>query len=200
LYRTLNALIDFNKVRVARANHPFRVDKAVYVNCDPAAVHEHEVRTPDQPEMARPVSLDEELLRMPSKTEHFAVTRPELLLVHRRRLIRASNVGLARARTRTSFILVYVWSVTLNLCLSRTFVPVSGFASGLLCSCAGRIFFPFAGAVVCGSLVYPCVCCGSGCWSSATSGNPNITVIVTILIFSPFILCDSYPKNFLTCW
>src|SRR5206468_4734914 len=93
-----DALVNYNKIRIARADHAFRVYKAVHVNRDPAAVHEHEVRVPDQPEMARPESLDEELFRMPPKTEHFAVTRPELLLVHRRRLTRAPHVRLARAR------------------------------------------------------------------------------------------------------
>src|SRR5262249_46830219 len=89
-------------------------------------VQEHEIRVPDQPKVVRPVSLDEELLRMPPKTEHFAVTRPELFLVHRRRLIcarhvrltRALHVRLARARRRTRLILVYARSLTLNLCLS----------------------------------------------------------------------------------
>ena len=76
------------QVRIARANHTFGVDKPVYVNRDPAAVHEDEVCVPDQPEMIRPESLDEELLRVPPKTEHFTVTRPELLLVHGRFLAR----------------------------------------------------------------------------------------------------------------
>src|SRR5213078_5061200 len=93
-------LVNYNKVRIARADQPFRVYKAVHVNRDPAAVHEHEVRVPDQPEMVRPKSLDEELFRMPPETEHFAMTRPELLLVYRRRLIRAAHVRLARGRTR----------------------------------------------------------------------------------------------------
>src|SRR6266446_9914340 len=100
LCRAENALIHFNHLRIARADHSLRIYKAVHVNRDPAAVHEHEVRVRDQPEMARPESLDEELFRMPPKTEHFAVTRPELLLVHCRRLIRARHVRLARARTR----------------------------------------------------------------------------------------------------
>src|SRR5882724_8056627 len=107
LYRAKDALINFDKVRIARANHTFRVDKAVHVNRDPAAVHEDEVRVPDQPEMVRPKSLDEELLRMPPKTEHFTVTRPELLLVHRR--------FLARTRTRSSFTSVHVLSATLSI-------------------------------------------------------------------------------------
>src|SRR5205814_10391122 len=100
---------------IAGANHPFRVDKAVHVNRDPAAVHKDEVGVPDQPEMIRPKSLDEELLRMPPKTEYFAVTRPELLLVHRR--------FLARTRTRSSFTPVHVLSATLNIRLS-TYVCV----------------------------------------------------------------------------
>ena len=87
-----NALINnFNKVRFARADHTLRVCKTVHVNRDPAAVQEDEVRIADQPEMVRPVSLDEELFRMPPKTEHFAMTRSELFLVHRRRLIRVSR-------------------------------------------------------------------------------------------------------------
>src|SRR5438876_5344645 len=77
--------------------------------------------------MAFPISLDEELFWMPPKPEHFAVTRLELLHAHlrrltrvrlTRRLIRALHVSLSRARTRTSFSLLYVRSVTLNLCLS----------------------------------------------------------------------------------
>src|SRR6478672_13791858 len=66
--------------------------------------------------MARTVSLDEELFRMPPKTEHLAMTRSELFLVHRGRLICVPHVRLAR--TRTSFSPVHVRSVTLNLCLS----------------------------------------------------------------------------------
>src|SRR5205809_3922875 len=92
LYRAKDALVNYNKVRIARANHTFGVDKAVHVNRDPAAVHEDEVRVPDQPEMVRPKSLDEELLRVPPKTEHFTVTGRQLCLVHRR--------FLARNRTR----------------------------------------------------------------------------------------------------
>jgi hypothetical protein len=83
-----NALFNnFNKVRFARADHSLRVCKTIHVNRDPTAVHEYEVRIPHQPEMARTVSLDEELFRMPSKTEHLTMTRHELFLVHRRRLI-----------------------------------------------------------------------------------------------------------------
>jgi len=93
-----NALFNnFNKVRFARADHSLRVRKTVHVNRDPTAVHEHEVRIPDQPEMARTVSLDEELFRMLSKTEHLTMTRSELFLVHRRRLICVPHVRLARA-------------------------------------------------------------------------------------------------------
>src|SRR4029077_3344713 len=114
-----DALFNYNKIRIARADHAFRVDKAVHVNRDPAAIHEHEVRVPDQPEMVRPKSLDEELLRMPPKTEHFAVTRPELFLVHRRRLARRLiYIRLARARTCPRFIPVYVRGATLNVRLS----------------------------------------------------------------------------------
>ena len=62
-----NTLINnFDKIRIARADHPLRIYKAVNVNRDPAAIHEREVRIPDQPEMSVPESLDEELLRMPS--------------------------------------------------------------------------------------------------------------------------------------
>jgi hypothetical protein len=39
-----NALINnFDKIRIARADHPLRIYKAVNVNRDPAAIHEHEV-------------------------------------------------------------------------------------------------------------------------------------------------------------
>src|SRR6266480_5491857 len=118
-----DALLNFNKVRIACADHPLRIYEAVHVNRDPAVVHEHEVRVPDQPEMVRPESLDEELLRMRPKTAHFAMTRLELLFVHRRRLIRATHVRLTRARTRPSLSPVYVrpvyvLSTTLNVRLS----------------------------------------------------------------------------------
>jgi len=115
-----NALINnFNKVRLARADHALGVRKAVHVNCDPASVYEHEVRIPDQSEMVRPISLNEELFRVPSKTEHFGVTRHELVLVHSRRgLVRAPHVSLARARTHPGSSLVYVPSATLNIRLS----------------------------------------------------------------------------------
>src|SRR5713101_6024312 len=102
LCRAKDALINnFNKVRFARADHALGVRKAVHVNCDPASVHEYKVRISDQPEMARSVSLDEELFRMPPKTDHLGMTRYELFLVHRRRLIP-----------------VYVMSATLNVRLS----------------------------------------------------------------------------------
>ncbi len=84
LYRTANALINFIKVRITRADHPFRINETVYVNRDPAAVHEHEVLVADEPEIAFSVSLDEELFRMPPETEHLAMTRPELCLVYGR--------------------------------------------------------------------------------------------------------------------
>src|SRR5438874_5636810 len=118
LSRAEDALINFNKVRIARADYPLRKYEAVHVNRDPTAIHEHEVRVPDQPEMVRPESLDEEFFRMSPKTEHFTVTRPELFLIHRRRLIRVPHVRLARARTRPRFIPVYVLSATLNVRLS----------------------------------------------------------------------------------
>ena len=118
LSRAEDALINFNKFRIARADYLLRKYEAVHVNRDPTAIHEHEVRVPDQPEMVRPESLDEEFFRMSPKTEHFAVTRPELFLIHRRRLIRVPHVRLARARTRPRFIPVYVLSATLNVRLS----------------------------------------------------------------------------------
>src|SRR5437016_10155529 len=137
LRRTEAALLDFNKFRIAGADYPLRIYKAVHVNCHPAAVHEHEVRVPDQPEMARPESLDEELFRMPPKTEHFAVTRPELLLVHRRRLTCARHVRLtcaadvrlagARARTCARLIRVHVLSTALNVRLSTHICARLGF-------------------------------------------------------------------------
>ena len=125
LCRADNMLINFNKVRIARADHALRIHKAVHVNRDPAAVHEHEVRVANQPEMSLPEPLDEELFRMPPKTEYFAVTRPELLLVHRRCLIRASHVSLAgaphvclaRARTCGRLIPVYLRSAALDVCV-----------------------------------------------------------------------------------
>jgi len=55
-----NALVDYNKGRIARADHPLGKYKALHVNRDPAAIHEHEVRIPDQAEMLCPESLDEE--------------------------------------------------------------------------------------------------------------------------------------------
>src|SRR5256886_5686107 len=124
LCRAKDALLNFNKVRIACADHPLHIYEAVHVNRDPAVVHEHEVRVPDQPEMVRPESLDEELFRMPPKTEHFAMTRLELLHVHPSGLIhvrlarRSIYVHLVRARTRARLIrlaLVYVRSTTLNL-------------------------------------------------------------------------------------
>src|SRR5262245_41470873 len=61
-------LLNNDKVRVTLADHALRVGKTVHINRDPAAVYEHEVAVPDQSEMARSVSLDEELFRMPSET------------------------------------------------------------------------------------------------------------------------------------
>ena len=112
----MNALINYDKVRIALADHPLRVGKPVHVNRDPAAVQEHEIAVPDQSEMARSVSLDEEFFRMPPKTEHFTVTRSKLFLVYRRRLI-GVHIRLARARTRTRLIPVYFLSATLNACV-----------------------------------------------------------------------------------
>src|SRR6266513_4985928 len=118
LCRAEDALINFNKVRTACADHPLRKHEAVHVNRDPAAIHEHEVRVADQPEMVGPESLGEELFRMPPKTEHVAVTRLELLHVHLRLIRVHIRLGLARARTCPSFIPVYVLSATLNVRLS----------------------------------------------------------------------------------
>jgi hypothetical protein len=115
-----DALINYNIFRLARADHPLRIYKAVYVNRDPAVIHEHEVRVADQPEMTRPVTLDEELFRMPAKTEHFGVTRLELLLVHRRRL--------ARARTCPSLSLVY-FRAKYFICFVPSLLLPSGLSS-----------------------------------------------------------------------
>src|SRR5262249_3770774 len=71
--------------------------------------------------MARSETVGEEFFRMSSKTEHFAVTRLELLHVHLPRLVhvrlarRLIHVSLARARTCARFIPVYALSVTLNV-------------------------------------------------------------------------------------
>src|SRR5205814_8096213 len=74
LCRAEDALINnFNKVRIACADHPLRKYEAVHVNRDPTAVHEHEECIPDQPDMVRSESFDEELFRMPPKIKHFAV-------------------------------------------------------------------------------------------------------------------------------
>src|SRR6266478_4075590 len=113
-----DALLHFNEVRFARADHPLRIDKTVHVNGDSAAVHEREVRVPDQPDMSCSVALNEKLFRMPPETEHLAVTRHEFILVYRRRLIRARHVCLARARTHTRFSPVYVLSMAPNVRLS----------------------------------------------------------------------------------
>src|SRR5207302_10387313 len=111
--RAKDALVNYDKVRIARADQPFRVYKTVHVNRDPAAVHEDEVRVPDQPEMVRPKSLDEELLRMPPKAEHFTVTGPDLFLVHRR--------FLARTRTRSGFTPVHFLSIRMYFCVRLRF-------------------------------------------------------------------------------
>jgi hypothetical protein len=47
LCRADDALVDLNKIRIARADHPFRIGKAIHIDRDPAAVHEYEVRIPD---------------------------------------------------------------------------------------------------------------------------------------------------------
>src|SRR5262249_22015625 len=115
-----DALLHFNKLWLAGTDHPLCIDKTVHVNRDPAAVHEREVRVPDQPDMGCPVALDEKFFRMPSKTEHLAVTRHEFILVHRRRLIRARHICLACARTHTRFSLVHVLRAAANVHLSTS--------------------------------------------------------------------------------
>ena len=114
------SLINYNIVRIALADHPLRIYEAIHVNRDPAVVYERKVSIPDQPEMVLTKSLDEELLWMPSKTKHFAVTRPELLHVHLRglihvRLVRAPHVGLVRAGTFPRCILLYPLRTTFNV-------------------------------------------------------------------------------------
>ena len=117
--RAKDALVNnFNKLRIAGADDPLRVRKAVHVNRDPAAVQKDEVRISDQLEMVRPVSLDEEFFRMPPKTEHLAMTSSELFVVYGRRLIRV-HVRLAGVRTRTS--LVYMSATLLAPTPSLTF-------------------------------------------------------------------------------
>src|SRR5437867_200159 len=54
LCHAANSLFDHDKLRIACADHPLRIYEAVHINRDPAAVHEDEVRVPDQPEMVRP--------------------------------------------------------------------------------------------------------------------------------------------------
>ena len=196
--RANDALINYNKVRVARADHALRVCKPVHVNRDPAAIHEDEVRVPDQSEMVRPVSLDEELFRMPPKTEHLAMTRSELFLVHRRRLIRV-HVRLARARMRTRLIPVYVRSATLNVCLSTYVRPGLRFCLRFALLLSGMHLLPFCRRSSLRFFRLPLRCCGSSfVWPSAINGNATavIAVIITILIVFPFTLCTSYPQIF----
>src|SRR4029453_11474664 len=143
------ALLNFNKLGIAGADHPFRIYKAVHVNCDPAVVHEHEVRVADQPEVVRPETLDEELFRMPPKTEHFAMTRLELLHVHLRGLIhvrlarRSVYVLLVRARTCPSLIPVYVRSTTLNVRLSTHVRACFRFCLRFVLLLRGTLLLPF---------------------------------------------------------
>src|SRR6266700_4113528 len=114
-----DALLHFYKLGLAGADHPLCIDKTVHVNGDPATVHEREVRVPDQPDMVCPVALNEKLFRMPPETENLAMTRHEFIFVHRRRLIRARHVCLARARTHTTlFRSVYLLGATANVRLS----------------------------------------------------------------------------------
>src|SRR6476620_4010106 len=93
--------------------------------------------------MARTVSLDEELFRMPSKTEHLAMTRSELFLVHCRRLICVRHVRFARARTRTSFSPVHFRSVALHLCLSAYVCSRLRFCFRFVLLLRGAHFFRF---------------------------------------------------------
>src|SRR5207248_10071003 len=51
LCRAEAALFDRNKLRLARANDALGICEAVHTHGHPAAIHEHEVRVPDQPEM-----------------------------------------------------------------------------------------------------------------------------------------------------
>ncbi len=129
LCREDDALINFNKFRIARADDALRIYKAVHVNRDPATIHEREVRVANQPEMSFPEPLDEEFLGMSPKIEHFCVTRLEFLLVHGRRLTCAPHVRLTRvhvrlarastrARTHSRLCLVYLRGATFNACLS----------------------------------------------------------------------------------
>ena len=50
--RAQAALLNFDKLGIARADHPLRIYKAVHVNCDPTTVDKREVRVTDQPELA----------------------------------------------------------------------------------------------------------------------------------------------------
>src|SRR5690242_8786289 len=110
-FRADDALVNLNILRIARADYPLRIGKAVHIDRDPAVIHEYEVRIPNQMEMVRPESLDEELFRMSSEVEHFAVTRPKLLHVY-------LGLGRARAHSTLMFTPVYVLSATLNPRLS----------------------------------------------------------------------------------
>src|ERR1051326_8901191 len=165
-----NSLIHCDKVRIAGADHPLRIDKAIHINRDPAAVQKYEVLVPNQPDMVRTISLDKELFRVSSKAEHFAMTRLELLLVHRRRLSCASHVGLARASARA------------RAGAHPGFMSVSDLISGLFCSIVECIFFVFVGAVVCVSFVWSCDCCGSVVWPKARNGSAIIAISVRIFI------------------
>ena len=115
------ALFNNDKVRFTLADYALRVGKTIHVNRDPAAVHEHEVAVTDHSEMARPVSLDEELFWVPSQTEHFGMTGSELFLVYRRCLIRV-HVCLAGTRTCTRLSFIYM-SATFNVGLSMDLRP-----------------------------------------------------------------------------
>ena len=151
--------------------------------------------------MASTVSLDEELFRMPTKTEHLAMTRSELFLVHRRRLI-CVHVRLARARMRTSLIPVHVRSVTLNLCLSAYVCTGLRFCLRFALLLSGMHLLPLRRR---SSLRFLCLLLRLLwlllVWPSAINGNATavIAVIITILIVFPFTLCTSYPQKFWPC-
>ena len=63
--------------------------------------------------------------------------------------------------------------------------------------CSGAfIFFPFAGAVVCGSFVCPCVCCGSAC--VLRRGVTPISLSLLVSSYFSLLPITSYPKKFWT--
>jgi len=129
------ALFHYDILGIARADHSLGVNEAVHIDCDPAIIHEDEVRVADQSDMTRSKSLHEEVLWMSSKAEHFSVTRPELLFIHNRRglirvpyvrvvstpdacLVRSPHVRLARGGPFSGRILFYLLRTTLYVRLS----------------------------------------------------------------------------------